>query len=70
MKYLKKNKKQEVRLVVYNTLGQKIVVLVNREQSAGSYEVTFNGEKLSSGVYLIKMNAGKYSNTIKALLIK
>ena len=62
--------KSFVNISVYNILGEKEIELVNKEQGAGSYNVSFHGANLPSGVYLIHMKAGKYSNTIKAVLAK
>jgi len=59
-----------VSIKVYNMLGQVVTTLVNKEQKAGSYEATFNASNLPSGIYAIKLTAGNYSKTIKALLIK
>jgi hypothetical protein len=59
-----------ISLKVYNILGEEVATLINKEQKAGSYNVVFKGNNLPSGIYLIKMTAHKYSNTIKALLIK
>ena len=51
-----------VTLTIYNLLGQVVITLVNEEISAGNYSVVWNGEdqnglKVSSGVYLYKMQA-------------
>ncbi|MEO8666118.1 MAG: T9SS type A sorting domain-containing protein [Ignavibacteria bacterium] len=47
-----------VSLKIYNALGNEVAVLVGTQQNAGSYEVNFNAEKLSSGVYFYKLIAG------------
>jgi hypothetical protein len=59
-----------VNLNVYNVLGQKVTSLVNQTQSAGFYEVQFNGSGLSSGVYIITLNAGSQKFTKKMVLMK
>ncbi len=59
-----------VRLSVYDVLGREIKVLVNQEKPAGSYEVEFDGANLPSGVYFCRMEADKYSDTKKLLLLK
>ena len=46
-----------VRLVVYNTLGQKVAVLVDEERSAGSHTARFDGSRLASGLYLYRLEA-------------
>lgn len=60
----------QVRLSVYDLLGREVAVLVNGFQSPGRYEVTFNASNLSSGVYLIRMQAGTQSFTRKMMLVK
>ncbi len=60
----------KVKLAVYNMLGSEIKVLVNVEKPAGTYEVEFDGTELPSGVYFYRIEAGKYSNTKKLLLLK
>ena len=44
-----------VKLSVYNVVGQEISVLINGNIEAGSHEATFNTVNLSSGVYLYKL---------------
>ena len=51
-----------VKLVVYNSLGQIIKELYSGKRSAGYYEVYFNAASLSSGVYLCRMEASAISN--------
>ncbi len=57
-------------LKVYNILGQVISTLKNGYQKAGSYTVDFNGTKLSSGVYLYRLQADGFVKTMKMELIK
>ena len=59
-----------VRLIVYNILGQPVKILVNKELKAGSYHNEFDGGNLSSGVYLCRLTAGKYSIMKKMVLMK
>jgi hypothetical protein len=49
-----------IKLIVYNSLGQKVNELVNEYQEAGNYQVQFNAQVLPSGVYSYRMEA--YSN--------
>jgi len=49
---------QFVTLKVYDILGNEIATLVNEEKSAGSYEVKFDANRLSSGVYFYQLRAG------------
>ncbi|QQS35878.1 MAG: T9SS type A sorting domain-containing protein [Ignavibacteriales bacterium] len=68
---------QMVTLNIYDVLGKKVTTLINEEKPAGSYEVTFNGEGLASGVYYYKLTstpgggqAGKYTQTKKMILLR
>jgi len=65
----------DVRLVIYNITGQLIKTLVNDYQSAGSYEVGWNGHdhagnSVSSGIYLYRLNAGHHVLTRKMSIIR
>ncbi len=59
-----------VKLIIYNNLGMEVKTLVNETQSAGNYEVNFNGENLSSGVYFYVLKAGNFTETKKMTLLK
>ena len=66
----------KVILEVYNIAGQKVVELVNQEQSAGYYTVDFGSTKLSSGVYIYRLAASdkatgnNFSSIKKMMLLK
>ncbi|NIX01343.1 MAG: T9SS type A sorting domain-containing protein [Phycisphaerae bacterium] len=65
----------QVRLVIYNVLGEKIHTLVDTKQSAGVYSVTWDGRSESgvaqgSGVYIYRLTAADKVFVRKALLIK
>jgi photosystem II stability/assembly factor-like uncharacterized protein len=62
--------KSKVELKVYNILGKEVALLVNETQDAGNYEVQFNAEKLSSGIYIYELNAGAFSAKKKMMLVK
>lgn len=59
-----------VTLKVYNTAGQEVATLVNGYKNAGTYEVDFNAENLSSGTYFYKISYGQETSVKKMLLIK
>jgi len=67
-----------VTLKVYDILGREIATLVNEEKPAGSFEVQFNGNGLTSGIYFYQIKAGDpstssgqgYSETKKMILLK
>ena len=59
-----------VNLKVYDVLGREVESLINEEKSAGSYEVEFNSNNLTSGIYFYKIQAGEFSQTKKMILLK
>jgi endo-1,4-beta-xylanase len=59
-----------VNLTIYNLLGQKITTLINQQQDAGSYKVIFDASSLTTGIYFYRINAGKFSQVKKMLLLK
>ena len=59
-----------VTLKVYNILGQEVATLVNEKREAGSYEVEFDGSKLTSGVYFYRLGAGEFVSVKKLMLMK
>ena len=59
-----------VTLKVYDLLGREVATIVNEEKPAGSYEINFNANNLSSGIYFYKLQAGTFAETKKMILIK
>ena len=59
-----------VNIIVYDLLGRAVQTIINGSQKPGSYEVTFNGSNLSSGIYFYKLNGGNYSEVKKLILLK
>jgi hypothetical protein len=60
----------EVSLVVYNVNGQAVETLVNEQRPAGTFNVSFDGSRLSSGTYFYTLNAGGYAETRKMVMLK
>lgn len=63
-------KESEVKLVIYNILGEKVVELVNTFQKSGRYEVEWNAINYASGVYFYKLTAKDFIQTKKMILAK
>ena len=59
-----------IRLEVYNNLGQHVSTLVDAYRVAGFHQVNFNAEHLSSGLYIIRMQTNSFYDTKKMLLLK
>ncbi len=60
----------DVKLDVYNTIGQKVTTLVNSVKEAGKYDVKFDASELTSGIYFYVITAGDFKATRKMMLIK
>lgn len=67
--------KSEVNLRVFNMLGQEVATLVNATQAAGVHRVQWNGtdklgQKVATGIYLFRLDAGAFSMTRKMIVVK
>jgi hypothetical protein len=63
-------KKDFVSIKIYNSIGKEVSSYVNKIQEAGVYEVKFNANNLSSGVYYYKLVTNEFSETQKMILLK
>ncbi|MBK7379421.1 MAG: T9SS type A sorting domain-containing protein [Ignavibacteriales bacterium] len=59
-----------VSLKVFDVLGRDVATLVNEEKPAGTFQVEFTSENLSSGIYFYTLNSGAYSKTRKMIVLK
>ncbi len=59
-----------VTIKVYDMLGKEVATLVNENKSGGYYKVNFDASKLTSGVYIYTINAGKFIQSKKLMLTK
>lgn len=57
----------KVKLAVYDILGREVKVLVNENQEKGLYQVELDGSDLSSGVYIIRLDA--FDTSIKKIML-
>ena len=67
--------RSQVEITIYNLLGQKVRGLVDKVQSAGEYEVIWdglsdNGTQAATGVYIYRIDAGEFSQARKMLLLR
>ncbi|MBL1214337.1 MAG: T9SS type A sorting domain-containing protein [Ignavibacteriae bacterium] len=60
----------EVKLEIYNMLGEKISTLVNQYLSAGNYSADWSSAGLPSGTYIYRLTANDYSQSRKMILLK
>ncbi len=59
-----------VKLSIYNITGQLIETLVNGHNNAGYHTVLWNANEVGSGLYFYRIEAGKYTETKKCLILK
>ncbi len=67
--------RSNVVLKIYDMLGREVKTLINEEQSEGNYNITWNGDtnfgaKVASGMYLYRIEAGKFNQVKKMILLK
>ncbi len=60
----------EVNLVVYSIKGEKVATLANGSFDGGSYEFSFNGKNLASGIYISSLSFNGKIKTKKMMLLK
>ena len=60
----------DVRLTVFNVLGQEEATLVDENKPAGVHQVSFDGSRLASGLYFYRLQAGPYVEMKKLVLLK
>ncbi len=58
------------KLIVYDILGKEVATLLNENLQPGSYEISFEGIALPSGVYFYRLETEKFAETKKMILIK
>ncbi len=59
-----------VKLIVFNSLGEEIIKLVDEHKEAGIYKVNFNAQDVPSGIYFYKIESGRYNDVKKMVLVK
>ena len=60
----------QVKLAVYNILGQEVSTLVNEVKQPGMYTVQFDASRLPSGFYFYRMTAGDFTSTKSMIILK
>lgn len=61
---------QEVRIVAYDVLGREVAVLAEGIRAAGQYEATFDAAGLPSGIYIVRLTAGKTTITRRVTAVR
>jgi hypothetical protein len=60
----------DVKIVIYDALGNELEVLFSGNKSPGTYRLDWNASNYASGIYFYKMNAGTITQVKKMLLLK
>ena len=63
-------KKADVKLIIYNALGQVVVELINKTLEEGYHEVQFTAGDYTSGVYYYRLKTSEFTSIRKMLLLK
>jgi lysophospholipase L1-like esterase len=63
-------KEAHVKITVFNSLGQEIRKLIDKELKEGNYSIIFNGLEMPSGIYFYKIQSGNFTQTKKMILMK
>ncbi|MDH4156463.1 MAG: T9SS type A sorting domain-containing protein [candidate division Zixibacteria bacterium] len=59
-----------VKLEIFNVLGQKVTTLVDGEQNAGHYSVSWDASNASTGIYFYRLSSAGFTETRKMILLK
>ena len=59
-----------VKLTIYDMIGRKVAMLLNREMPAGSHIQQWKADKISSGIYFYRLQAGSFTETKKLVLLR
>ena len=60
----------DVKIVIYNVLGQKVETLVSKDLAAGRYSYQWKPQGIASGLYFYSIEAGDYKSVKKMILMK
>jgi uncharacterized protein (TIGR02145 family) len=63
-------KESFITLKIYDLLGREVATLLQEKKEVGEYTVTWNADKVPSGVYFYKLLAGDFIQTKKMVLMK
>ena len=61
---------KNINITVFDVLGKEVASLVNKKFTPGTYEVSFDASKLSSGIYFYKLITDDFVDTKKMMLIR
>ena len=59
-----------VTLKIYDVFGREVTTLINKEMTPGSYTQEWDASNVASGMYFYRLQAGRFSETKKMILIR
>jgi flagellar hook assembly protein FlgD len=59
-----------VKLSIYNALGEKVAELVNTSLQAGKYQYEWNAQDVATGMYIYELRTNNFVSVKKMLLVK
>lgn len=60
----------DVKLTIFDIMGREALILVNKKQSPGNYEIEWDASEQPGGIYICKIQTGTFTKSIKMVLIK
>jgi len=60
----------DVKIDVYNSVGRKVATILDQHQQPGEYDITFNADGFSSGIYFYRLQTSDFVRTRSMVLIK
>lgn len=63
-------KETNVTLKIYDIMGREVAELVNQRHDAGAYQIAWNANGMTSGVYFYRISAGDFTSVRKLILMK
>ena len=59
-----------VKINIYDVLGNEVATLINEEKREGIYDVLFNANRITSGIYYYRMQANEFVDVKKMIILK
>jgi|GEM_PF-3255322 len=63
-------KREEVRLTVYNLVGEVVEILIDQELESGFHTINFNADNLASGIYIYSLQVSQFKDSKKMIVMK
>lgn len=57
-------------LKIFNLLGEEVAILVSQEILAGTHKVAWDATNIPSGIYFYRLQAGKFTETKKLIMLR